>query len=65
MKQFYRINIYETQAILYFILGFLIIHFGDWKWLGWLAIGWGWITFFSIFVIALRHHKELKEYFSS
>ncbi len=45
MKQFWRVNIYEMQAILYWILGVLILHLGTWHWLGWLSIGWGWFTF--------------------
>lgn len=62
MKQFYRVNIYEIQGILYWILGVLIIHLGSWHWLGWVSIIWGWITQFSIFIITIRHLKEIKDY---
>lgn len=61
MRQFYRINIYETQAILYWILGVLILNIGTWHWLGWISIGYGWFTFLATISIAFKHRKELRD----
>lgn len=58
-------NIYEVQAILYWILGELILHLGSWHWLGWISICYGWFTFVYCFFYASRHLKELKEFGSS
>lgn len=62
MKAFAKINIYEIQAILYWILGELILHLGTWHWLGWLSIGYGWLTFAYTFYYAGSREKELKEF---
>jgi len=59
MNHFYRVNIYETQAILYWILGFLILHFGDWRWLGWVSIVWGWLTFASVIFLSIKNSNEI------
>lgn len=64
MKYFLRVNIYETQCILYWILGVLILHLGTWHWLGWLSIGYGWLTFASTIWLAGKNHKELKAFFA-
>ena len=46
-----KFNIYEIQVILYWILGVLIINIGEWHWVGWIAIGYGW--FCQIITISL------------
>lgn len=64
MNYFLRINLYEIQAILYWILGEIILHFGNIIWLGWSAIIFGWLTFITTLVITIRHKEELKKYFN-
>lgn len=63
MKYFWKINIYELQAILYWILGELILHLGSWYWLGWVSIGWGWITFVYVNWFAIKNAQKLEEEF--
>ena len=63
MNHFWKINIYEIQALLYWILGFLIIHYGDWQWVGWVSIVWGWITFIYMGFFAVKHKDKLKDLF--
>jgi len=53
-----KANVYETQAILYFILGELILHLGDFKWLGWTCIIYGWITFVVAILIVIKGAKQ-------
>lgn len=59
MKHFLRVNIYETQTILYWILGELILHLGTWHWLGWLTLGYGWFTFVATLLISAEHRSEI------
>ena len=60
MNRFWKANIYEIQTILYWILGELILHFGQWHWVGWISIIYGWTTmFYTIwYVIKYRHDLE-------
>jgi hypothetical protein len=55
-----KINVYETQAILYWILGVLVLHLGSWDWLGWLSIGYGWFTFIYTVNYAFKHHSDIE-----
>ena len=55
------INTYEIQALLYWILGVLIIHFGAWAWVGWLAIAYGWLTVVVTFVYGVVHRNDLRQ----
>lgn len=64
MKYFWKINIYEVQVILYWILGVLILHLGTWHWLGWLSIGYGWLTFVYTIWFAAKNRKALKDEFA-
>ena len=61
MNYFWKINIYETQALLYWILGFLILHFGDWKWIGWVAIVWGWFTFIYLTLFTAKNADKIRD----
>ena len=60
MKTFLRINTYETQAILYWILGVLVLQGPNWHWVGWISVIWGFITFFALIVIGTRNKEDLK-----
>ncbi len=60
-KHFWKINVYETQTILYWILGVLILHLGTWHWLGWLSIGYGWLNFFNTLRYTFKNRVEVKE----
>jgi hypothetical protein len=55
------INVYETQVILYWILGVLILHIGDWHWLGWISIWYGWLTLGFCFYIGIKNKRRLRE----
>lgn len=55
---FIKSNIYETQALLYFILGELILHLGTLKWLGWVCVGYGIFTFVSAILIVVDVTKD-------
>lgn len=63
MKYFLKVNIYETQTILYWILGVLILHLGTWHWLGWLSIVWGWLTFFYALIFTAKNLEKIKNEF--
>lgn len=63
MKHFLKVNIYETQAILYWILGVLVVNLGTWHWLGWVSITWGWLTFISALSLTMKHEEEIKNEF--
>ncbi len=63
MRQFWKINIYETQMILYWILGELILHLGQWHWLGWVSIIYGWTILVHTLVYGITHRKELEDEF--
>ncbi len=54
MKEYsMRANMYEIQALLYWILGELILHLGSFVWVGWLCIGYGFFTFISAIVVVI------------
>lgn len=55
-----KANVYEIQALLYCILGELILHLGTWKWLGGLSIGYGILVFISCIFIVGKGVKEDK-----
>jgi hypothetical protein len=63
MKYFWKANIYEIQSLLFWILGFLIIHFGDWKWVGWLCIVYGFMTMIYTFYFIAKNYKEFEDLF--
>lgn len=65
MKHFWKANVYETQAILYFILGVLILHLGSHPWLGWWSIIWGWFTMIYTAIYTTNHKKEIDAEFES
>lgn len=54
MNQRLEAELWETQVILYWILGFLIIHWGTWHWVGWVAIGWGWVTMLATIIKLIK-----------
>lgn len=62
MNDSQRSNVYEIQAILWFILGFLMTHFGDTaftKVLGSLAIIVGIIGTIGSILFAIRSRKDV------
>lgn len=61
MKTFLRINIYETQALLYFILGVMLLDRGNGI-LGGFVIGYGVFTMLSTFVIGIKNNKDLRDF---
>lgn len=52
------------QALLFWIIGELVLNIGQWKWVGWLAIVYGWLTFISALVYAGKYAKEIKQCFN-
>lgn len=62
MAAWWKINIYEVQVLLYWILGELILHFGTWHWVGWISIGYGWLTFAYVIVYAYKRREEIGAY---
>lgn len=56
-----KVNTYETQAILYWILGVLILNIGEYKMLGWASIIYGWVTFSSVIIIGILNRKEINK----
>ena len=56
----HKINTYETQVLLYWILGVLILNIGELHWVGWLSIVWGWMTALYTFVYAAKRRDMLK-----
>jgi uncharacterized membrane protein len=60
MKKTIKANMYETQAILYWILGVVILHLGTWTFFGWLSIACGWITFFWVIAYTAKYSKEMR-----
>ena len=64
MKYFWKTNIFEVQVLLYWILGVLILNIGEWHWLGWLSIAWGWFTFIYVLCFAWKYRHELKDAFN-
>jgi hypothetical protein len=50
MNKRLQAELWEIQVLLYWLLGFLIIHWGDWHWVGWISIGYGWFTFVMCYV---------------
>ena len=63
MKYFWKVNVYEIQCILYWILGVMILHIGTWHWVGWISIGWGWITFIFTTIFAIKHREDIRKEF--
>ena len=63
MNHWWKIQVYETQAILYWILGVLILNLGGWQWVGWLAIVWGWLTFFAALHFAMKNVEKIRNLF--
>jgi hypothetical protein len=63
MKHFYKVNIYETQAILYWILGAIFDSNGE-HFFGKASTIWGWITFVYVIIYSIKHEKEMKEEFN-
>lgn len=63
MKYWWKIQMYETQVILYWILGVLILHLGGREWVGWLAIGYGWFTLAYTLIFAVKNARKLKDLF--
>jgi uncharacterized membrane protein len=58
----YRLQaeLWETQLILYWILGFLLLHTsnGVLHFLGWLAVLWGLITFVCVVKLSRKAFRE-------
>jgi hypothetical protein len=44
MSQELKFNLYEIQVVLYWILGVLILNIGEWHWVGWISILYGWVV---------------------
>lgn len=61
MNPIVKANVYEIQTILYWILGVLILHLGTWHWLGWVSIGYGWLTM----LYTIRYIAKNKEAFNA
>lgn len=62
MKHFYRVNIYETQGILYLILGVLLTTFTEHELLGALSVSYGIGTILSAIFLAIKHVEEIRDY---
>jgi len=63
MKHWYKIQIYEIQVLLYWILGVLILNIGQWKWVGWVAIVYGWLTVLYLLLYTGKNVEEIKNAF--
>ena len=59
MKHFWKINIYEIQHILYWILGVLILNIGEWHLFGWTCIVYGWFNFAFTTIYTIKNREEV------
>lgn len=62
MNHFIKVNTYEIQIILYWILGNVLLDRGIMFW-GWSSIVWGWITFFYTIAYSAKYSNEIKNAF--